>query len=113
MNLPKLKSHLLKKYTCLAVKFITNELDNAQIENYEAQTQNVKINTLLSIRALFDNETLMTLICDELDINYEDIKDKIPTETVDLDAESEILAKQALEAGNNGAVGGGQEVTPE
>lgn len=94
-------------------EIITNELDNAQIENYEAQTQNVKINTLLSIAAKIDNETLLQLICDELDINYEDIKDKIPKDTVDLDAESEILAQKALEAGNNGAVGGGQEVTPE
>lgn len=73
-------------------EIITNELDNAQIANYEAQTQNVKVNTLLNIATKLDNETLMQLICDELDINYEDIKDKLPDDTVDMDAESEILA---------------------
>lgn len=95
-------------------EIITNELDNAQIEKYEAETQSVKISTLLDIASKIDNETLIQLICEELDINYEDIKDKIPTETVDLNAESEILANKALEAGNNGAIeGDGQEVTPE
>ena len=88
-------------------EIITNELDNAQIENYEAQTQNVKINTLLNIATKIDNETLLQLICDELDINYEDIKDKIPTETVDFDAESEALAN-AID--NDGEAG---EETPE
>lgn len=73
-------------------EIITNELDNAQIANYEAQTQGAKISTLLNIATKLDNETFMSLICDELQISYEDIKDKIPTETIDLDAESEALA---------------------
>lgn len=76
-------------------EIITNELDNAQIENYNAQTQNVKINTLLNIGAKLDNETLMQLVCDELGINYEDIKDKLPKEDeFDIDAASEDLANQ-------------------
>ena len=76
-------------------EIITNELDNAQIANYEAQTQNVKINTLLNISTKLDNETFMQLVCDELDIDYEDIKDKLPKEDeFDIDAESEALANQ-------------------
>ena len=75
-------------------EIITNELDNAQIANYEAQTQNVKVNTLLNIATKLDNETFMQLICDELDIEYETIKDKLPNDTVDMDAESEALAQQ-------------------
>lgn len=76
-------------------EIITNELDNAQIENYNAQTQNVKINTLLNLATKLDNETLMELICDELDINFEDIKDKLPKEDAfDIDAASEELANQ-------------------
>lgn len=76
-------------------EIITNELDNAQIANYEAQTQNVKVNTLLNIGAKLDNETLMQLICDELDIGYEEIKDKLPKEDdFDIDAESEKLTNQ-------------------
>lgn len=77
-------------------EIITNELDNAQIANYEAQTQNVKINTLLNLATKLDNETLMTLICDELDIDFEDIKDKLPKEDeFDIDAASEELAAMA------------------
>lgn len=79
-------------------EIITNELDNAQIANYEAQTQNTKINTLLDVGAKLDNETLMKLICEELQIDYEEIKDKLPSENeVDMDAESEALAQQMAE----------------
>lgn len=85
-------------YMVFEREIITNELDNAQIENYEAQTQNVKVNTLLNLATKLDNETLMQLICDELDINFEDIKDKLPKEDeFDIDAASEELANQ-LEA---------------
>lgn len=79
-------------------EIITNELDNAQIANYEAQTQNVKVNTLLNLATKLDNETFMQLICDELQIDYEDIKDKLPKEDeFDIDAESEKLANQTTE----------------
>lgn len=82
-------------YMVFEREIITNELDNAQIANYEAQTQNVKINTLLNIATKLDNETLMQLICDELDISFEDIKDKLPKEDdFDIDAASEELASQ-------------------
>lgn len=74
-------------------EIITNELDNAQIANYEAQTQNVKVNTLLNVSTKLDNVTFMQLICDELQIDYEDIKDKLPSEDdFDIDAASEELA---------------------
>lgn len=89
-------------------EIITNELDNAQIANTEAQTQSVKISTLLNIATKIDDETLIQLICDELDINYEDIKDKIPTDTVDMNAESEILANIT-----DGAGGAAQETPKE
>ena len=75
-------------------EIITNELDNAQIANYEAQTQNVKINTLLNLATKLDNETLMQLICEELDIDFEDIKDKLPKEDdFDIDKASEELTQ--------------------
>lgn len=76
-------------------EIITNELDNAQIANYEAQTQSVKVNTLINVATKLDNETFMQLVCDELNINYEEIKDKLPKEDdFDIDAESEALANQ-------------------
>ena len=59
---------------------ITNAADNAQIELTDAQKQQVQINTLLGLASYLDNETLMTNICEVLDIDYNEIKDKLPTQ---------------------------------
>ena len=88
-------------YMIFEREIITNELDNAQIANYEAQTQNVKINTLLNLATKLDNDTFMELVCDELDINFEDIKDKLPKEDdFNIDEASEQLAAMAEPTGN-------------
>ena len=63
----------------------TNALENAQIELTEAQKRQTEINTLLNIQAQLDNETLMQLICEQLDIDYEDIKDKLPDPEAEAD----------------------------
>lgn len=56
----------------------TNMLENAQIELTEAQKRQTEINTVLSLATHLDNETTMQLICEQLDIDYNDIKDKLP-----------------------------------
>lgn len=58
-------------------EIMSNAQENAQIKLTEAQAKQAEINTLLSLAAQLDNETLMQLICDQLDIDYEDIKDKL------------------------------------
>ena len=70
---------------------ITNASDNAQIKKVEADTRNVVINTLLNIAQNFDKETILKLICEQLDINYEDIKDKLPKSEMELNQEAEKL----------------------
>ena len=64
---------------------ITNELDNAQIELTKAQARQADINTILNISngGIMDSETILQKICEVLEIEYEDIKDKVPTEEVD------------------------------
>ena len=57
---------------------MTNASDNAQIELTDAQKQQVQITTLLNLAIYLDDETLMQMICDILDIDYEEIKDKLP-----------------------------------
>ena len=57
-----------------------NELENSQIELAESQKRQVEIGTLLNLQATLDNETLIQLICEQLDIDYEEIKDKLPTD---------------------------------
>lgn len=56
----------------------TNLLENAQIELTEAQKRQTEINTLLNIATHLDNETLMQLICEQLDMDYNELKDKLP-----------------------------------
>lgn len=70
---------------------ITNASDNANIKKVEADTNAVVINTLLNIAQKFDKETILKLICEQLDINYEDIKDKLPKSEMELNQEAEEL----------------------
>lgn len=57
---------------------MSNAQENAQIELVEAQKQQTIITTLLNLAAQLDNETLMQLICEALDLDYDDIKGKLP-----------------------------------
>lgn len=59
-------------------EIMSNAQENAQIELTKAQRMQTVINVLLSLASQLDNDTLMQLICDQLDIDYEEIKDKIP-----------------------------------
>ena len=57
---------------------MTNASDNAAIEKTDAEKQQVQITTLLNLASYLDNETLMQNICDVLDLDYNEIKDKLP-----------------------------------
>lgn len=69
---------------------MTNASDNASIEKTDAETEQVKINTLLNLASTLDQETIVQNICDILDINYEDIKSKLPNDDDNLNAQSEL-----------------------
>lgn len=62
---------------------ITNASDNAQIELTDAQRKQTEINTLLGLATYLDNETLMQNICEILDLDYEELKDKLPDPAAD------------------------------
>ena len=72
-------------------EIMSNQQENAQIELTEAQRQQTQINTLLSLAANLDNETMMQLICDSLDIDYEEIKGKLPDPE---EAEKSVMTAQ-------------------
>ena len=59
-------------------EIMSNALENAQIELTEAQRKQAEINTLLGLGSHLDNETVVQLICDQLEIDYEEIKGKLP-----------------------------------
>lgn len=62
---------------------MTNALDNAQIDKVQAETRQIEINTLLNVAATLDNETIVKGICEILDVDYEEIKDKLPVNEED------------------------------
>lgn len=77
-------------------EIIANAVENAQIELTDAQKQQVQINTLLNLANHLDNETLMQLICESLDIEYEEIKDKLPKPEPDTLYEAQTALGEVL-----------------
>ena len=59
-------------------EIMTNASDNAQIELTDAQKQQVVVNTLLGLQGVLDDETIVQSICEILEIDYEEIKNKLP-----------------------------------
>ena len=59
-------------------EIMSNAQENAQIKLTEAQEAQMRINTLLGLAANLDNETLMKEVCAVLDLDYEEIKGKLP-----------------------------------
>lgn len=57
---------------------ITNDSENAQIELTEAQKRQTDINTLLSLEPYLGNELMMQNVAEVLDLDYEQIKSKLP-----------------------------------
>lgn len=77
---------------------MTNATDNAQIEKTDAERRQIEINTLLSLAATIGDEMVLKLVCEVLDVDFDEVKDNLPT---DEEAETEIV-KAAL-----------NQVTPE
>lgn len=88
-------------------EMITNALDNAQVEQVEAQTRNVEINTLLSLAERLDSETLMKGVCEVLDIDYEEIRDRLPNP--ELEGYEDMIADDGDTEGTGEADGGTAE----
>lgn len=84
-------------------EIMTNAADNAQIELVDAQKQQTQITTLLNLASYLDNETLMQNICDVLDLDYEELKGKLPKPEDDPTAEAQA-ALGAVEPESNGDV---------
>lgn len=57
---------------------MTNAADNAEIEKTDAEKQQIQVNMLLGLLQTLGDETIIQKICDVLDLDYEEIKDKLP-----------------------------------
>ena len=65
-------------YFNLERETITNEQEKAQIRLIEAQEQQTRVGTILNTAAQFGNELTMQMLCDAMDMDYDDIKGKLP-----------------------------------
>lgn len=74
---------------------ITNAQDNAQIELIDAQRKQTEVNTYLGLVSALGNELVVQNICEILELDYDDIKDKLPTPEEESDP---FKAQTALEA---------------
>lgn len=59
-------------------EIITNVQENAQIDLTKAQEQQTKITTLLNTASLLGQELTAQLVCEALNLDYDDLKDKLP-----------------------------------
>lgn len=57
---------------------MTNETENAQNKKTEAEIKQIEVNTLLNLSGTLDDETIVRDLCNILDVDYEEIKGKIP-----------------------------------
>lgn len=76
---------------CLEREIPTNEKDNVEIEKYKAETKQIEINIVLDAATKLDDETIVQELCNILDLNYEEIKDKIEVNKIDLEQASKVL----------------------
>ena len=57
---------------------MTNESENIANEKTKAETRQLEITTILNIAAQIGDEEALKAICEQMDLDYEDIKDKAP-----------------------------------
>ena len=56
---------------------MTNESENITNEKIKAETKQIVVNTILNVAAQIGEEKAIQLICEELDIDFEEIKDEL------------------------------------
>ncbi len=89
---------------------MSNEQENATIEKTDAEKKQVEINTLLSLQSVIGDEQVIQMICDVLDIDYDDIKDQIPKDDPYADLESQLGGEgNGIEQPNEGSPESGAE----
>lgn len=56
---------------------MTNASDNALIEKTDAETQQIKLNSILNVAQALDDETVLQAICEILELDFEDVQLKV------------------------------------
>ncbi len=76
-------------------KIPTNEKDTIEVEKYKAEIKQTEINTILNVAQYLPEEKIIQEICNQLDIDYEEIKEQVQEiineSKIDLNKTSEEL----------------------
>lgn len=80
-------------------EIMTNETENCTNDKTRADTQQVQINTILNVAATLDDETVVKSICEILEIDYEEIKEKLPKQDYGTEQAQGILDGVQIEEG--------------
>ena len=93
-------------YQTSDVKFVlnrevmTNALDNATIEKTEAERKQIEINTILSMQDQLGDDTIVRLLCEALDLDYDTISKQLPEQEEALAFVSEGLKNEEIPEGS-------------
>ena len=87
-------------------EIMTNALDNAQIDQIDAQTEQTKINTLLGLEATLGSERVVKMISEVLDLDWNEIKDDLPDKDDEIEAAlNELRGSNEQETETSGGSG--------
>lgn len=91
----KLNTHFTQAdvYFDFTREVMTNAADNAQIELIQSQTRGQDLTNILNVASQLDNDTIVKNICQVLELNYEDIVEKVNADS----AESTLKAIEQIE----------------
>ena len=68
---------------------MTNAADNAQIEKTDTERKQIEVNTVLSLQGILDDESIIRAVCETLELDYDEIKNRLPDD-------EELINKQIL-----------------
>lgn len=67
---------------------LNNETENIANEKVKADTQQVKVNTILDVAEVIGNEQVLKAVCEQLDLDYEEIKKQVVKQQKEADLEA-------------------------
>jgi len=82
---------------------MTNASDNALIEKTEAETQQIRLTSILNAAARLDNDTVLQAICELFEFDFEEVKATVEQNpVVDLNSASEALVDVPIDDSGGG-----------
>jgi hypothetical protein len=98
-----------KDYQISDIKFefkrntLNNETENIANEKVKADTQQVRVNTILNTAAVIGDEQVLKAVCEQLDLDYDEIKKQVEKqqEEAELVAAQNALDNVVIDEGTN------------